>query len=38
MDVQRPSQPAGSTMVEKVKCSAGTTFSSLSTPVAPVPM
>jgi hypothetical protein len=32
-----PSAPAGSSMVEKVKCSAGTTFASDLTPVPPVP-
>src|SRR5690606_14488606 len=29
--------PAGITIVEKVKCSAGTVLESLATPVAPVP-
>jgi len=32
-----PSWPAGITMVEKVKFSAGTVFTSLATPVPPVP-
>jgi hypothetical protein len=38
VDVRGPTWPAGITMVENVKCAAGTVLLSLATPVPPVPM